>query len=608
MKARASTTRKKRAGFDELPHGLGPTTAALATPATQDDLKHSINEFPQRHGSHQTDDGVKLPSLTESPALPLSPPSAGSSRQLRPRERKEDVSASPATTTSTIKIARGKQTAKNAGPSQNHGQPRLSLKVTKPQAIDKSTVPAEQAIKSVSAPQEPKAELGKESVDGPGLEVDTEVGEVKEEGKPVLKRRRVAKGSVPTKQGDKDDGEYISDRVDRKSRKRKAPMSEPQSRLASYGITWGQSPWPEWVRPTPEECEEVHALLTKQHGKVVQPAVPPPPSFEVAGCGEVPHILEALVRTRLSASTTMENANKAIKGLATRYSRIRKAITEEGCPNERVVYEGIDWNEVRLSSIEELEKAIRSGGLSVTKSKDIKQMLDDVHEENRARRDAFVKEQAGVAVDLVGPKNKTTDEKKLEVWLFDNGILSLDHYHGLPAEQAVNEFIRFRGIGVKTAACVALFCMGLPCFAVDVHIFRICKWLRWTPRTNKRDDAFVHLDLHVPDQLKYDLHQLLIRHGQDCLRCQEVTTKSTDGWDEENCPLEHLLDRFDKPLKEQKRAEKQKTSPKLEDVKTAEDTTDEKPAVEPVEAVVNPEFEGHMSMGEIASQVGEQDD
>jgi hypothetical protein len=48
--------------------------------------------------------------------------------------------------------------------------------------------------------------------------------------------------------------------------------------------------------------------------------------------------------------------------------------------------------------------------------------------------------------------------------------------------------------------------------------------------------------VRVPDELKYPLHQLLIRHGKSCPRCRAITSEGSAGWDE-GCPIEHIVKR-----------------------------------------------------------------
>merc|ERR1711974_487109 len=69
------------------------------------------------------------------------------------------------------------------------------------------------------------------------------------------------------------------------------------------------------VMPTPEACEEVNRVLSEAHGKVQAPKIIATPSTKVAGCGQVPDLLDALLRTRLSATTSSTNANRALEGL-----------------------------------------------------------------------------------------------------------------------------------------------------------------------------------------------------------------------------------------------------------------------------------------------------
>jgi endonuclease III len=155
------------------------------------------------------------------------------------------------------------------------------------------------------------------------------------------------------------------------------------------------------------------------------------------------------------------------------------------------------------------------------KSKNIKQILDEVYE----------------------------DGKKT-----GNG-LSLDYLHEKSDKEVMQKLTGFKGIGVKTATCVLLFCLRRAAFPVDTHVFRISRLLGWvpTPQSQRedmeresaetkgeeenqkeeedgeeedilskpakkkklppvtRDTTFQHLDAKIPAELKYALHQLLIR-------------------------------------------------------------------------------------------------
>ncbi|KAK4117517.1 DNA glycosylase, partial [Canariomyces notabilis] len=284
-----------------------------------------------------------------------------------------------------------------------------------------------------------------------------------------------------------------------------------------YGLTPGYSPYPYRRVPTPEACEEVHRILTEMHGEVKQPDKIPVASLEVAGCGEVPCVLDALLRTLISGNTLMALADAAIKNLAQHYGT-RQGGTGAG---------SIDWDKVRLSSHQELVQVIRAAGNGPKKAQHIKQILDMVYEENLKK----AKEQTAAAgVDSTGTA--------------DQDLLSLDYMHGLSKDEAMAKFVSYPGIGIKTAACVTLFCLRMPCFAVDTHVHKFCRWLAWIPERADPDNCFRHGEVMVPDHLKYGLHQLFIRHGQQCFKCRKATKPGTKDWNEApQCPLEHLLDR-----------------------------------------------------------------
>ncbi|KAL2020988.1 hypothetical protein VTK56DRAFT_7762 [Thermocarpiscus australiensis] len=289
-----------------------------------------------------------------------------------------------------------------------------------------------------------------------------------------------------------------------------------------YGLTPGFSPYPYRRIPTPEACEEVHRILTELHGEVKQPERIPAASLETAGCGEVPCVLDALLRTLISGNTLMALADAAVKKLAAHY----------GTCQEGSGAGSINWDKVRLSSHQELTQVIKIAGNGPKKSQHIKQILDMVYEENLQR----VKEQSAAA--LVDPSQEPAKTTTMQ------NLLSLDYMHRMSKDEAMTKFVSYPGIGIKTAACVTLFCLRIPCFAVDTHVHKFCRWLGWVPEKADPDNCFRHGDVMVPDHLKYGLHQLFIRHGQQCFKCRKATRPGTKEWNEApECPLEHLLDR-----------------------------------------------------------------
>ncbi|KAI1501888.1 DNA glycosylase [Biscogniauxia marginata] len=387
--------------------------------------------------------------------------------------------------------------------------------------------------------------------------------------KKQTKRKRSTKKAGLTK----DNGEAHADADAEGSSEPKRPKRKARKTKDNpYGLTPGETPFPEWKAPSKDQCEEVYRLLANMHDDVqaLAPEVIPAPSLEITGCGEVPSVLDALIRTVLSGATTFANAAKMLQGLTKKYG-----ILEEGLGKG-----SIDWNQVRISPMEDVVDAIRAGGLAKIKAKTIKSILDMVHTENIERREAYIKEkETGIEANIYGASEKTKGQKDLEILKAEQDVLSLDHIRGLSVNEAMKQFTKYPGVGVKTAACVILFCLQQPCFAVDTHVDKFSKWLGWAPQKATENDVFSHLEVRCPDHLKYGLHQLFIRHGQTCGKCKRSTAEGTEEWKAIDCPLEHLLDRFDKRQskaqpKPPKRLKKVKEEGAEEDLETEEVNTE----------------------------------
>jgi endonuclease-3 len=84
----------------------------------------------------------------------------------------------------------------------------------------------------------------------------------------------------------------------------------------------------------------------------------------------------------------------------------------------------------------------------------------------------------------------------------------------------------FKGVGVKTAACVLCFSMGRNVIPVDTHVHRIAIRLGLVPENASAVRTHELLNEIVPPELRYELHVLLIGHGRSvCIarrpRCKE---------------------------------------------------------------------------------------
>jgi endonuclease III len=135
----------------------------------------------------------------------------------------------------------------------------------------------------------------------------------------------------------------------------------------------------DWPAPTAAECEEVTERLARLHGRVRRPkqVVARP---ETDSCGEVPTILDALVRTILSQNTTNKNSRGAMRSFLTRF---------EG-----------DYEKVRVAKTSEVVDSLRQGGLANIKGKRIKAIVEALF----AERGEVSLEHLRPLGDGVGPK------------------------------------------------------------------------------------------------------------------------------------------------------------------------------------------------------------
>lgn len=348
----------------------------------------------------------------------------------------------------------------------------------------------------------------------------------------------------------------------------KSKSTPAKKKTSEKKFDWRTDVYPTWPHPTREEAYEVYNILTKEHGNHDPKGELPKPSLIVAGCGNVKSVLDGLIRTLLSANTTNTNAGRALQGLVEKF----------GVETEGPGKGSVNYNNVRIADVADIKAAIHHGGMADKKSKFIKDMLQIVHEENQARA-AKLKDPEN---DPAGAGVEDEEAKQAEINLAEKNVPTLQYVYFLDDEAAFEELKRFEGIGVKTSACVLLFSLRRPAFAVDTHIFRLCKWLNWvppqswvdeqnaiaaeahraaaspakkgdkaaTPKKGRfkgmprvdRDPVFYSLDAKLPDELKHALHNLLITHGKKCPRCRAITGEGYEGWNK-GCVLDHLLRR-----------------------------------------------------------------
>ena len=153
----------------------------------------------------------------------------------------------------------------------------------------------------------------------------------------------------------------------------------------------------EWTMPSSRRVRALRDRLRLVYGRPLAPPHRRP--------------LDELILTVLSQSTSDRNRDVAFVRLRERFP---------------------DWAAVRDAPLDEVEAAIRPGGLSQVKSGRIQAML------------------------------RALDDPP-----------SLDHLAGLTVPEARAELCALPGVGRKTAACVLLFSFGMRDVPVDTHVSRV---------------------------------------------------------------------------------------------------------------------------------------
>ena len=219
---------------------------------------------------------------------------------------------------------------------------------------------------------------------------------------------------------------------------------------------------------------DLHAKVARIYEKLVAAYGIPP--WEPSG-----DALGELIATILSQHTSDINSGRA-------YHQLRETFPT--------------WEQVRDAPVEEVEAAIRSGGLAQQKARRIQRILRILSER------------------------------------LEGEPLTLDALDSMSLEDAQAWLCDLPGVGPKTAACVMLFSLGRPAFPVDTHVWRVTKRLGLLGPREGADDAHRTLLALIPPEWRHTMHINLIRHGRQicyarkpaCHRCP-LTADCQYYWD-----------------------------------------------------------------------------
>jgi len=199
-----------------------------------------------------------------------------------------------------------------------------------------------------------------------------------------------------------------------------------------------------WQPPTRARVRRIRDRLRARYG------IPSAPPHE--------RPVDELILTVLSQSTNDRNRDVAFLRLRDRFP---------------------SWEAVRDAPLEEVEEAIRPGGISKVKSARIQAILEAIGDP-----------------------------------------LSLDWMRDAPVAESRARLCELPGVGRKTAACVLLFSFGLPDIPVDTHVSRVATrlgLLRPGAPFEELHDAMLRLT--GPGE-ELELHVNLLRHGRRTCRAR----------------------------------------------------------------------------------------
>ena len=188
--------------------------------------------------------------------------------------------------------------------------------------------------------------------------------------------------------------------------------------------------------------------------------------------------LAELVLTVLSQSTNDRNRDLAYLALRERFPA---------------------WEAVRDAPVDEIEEAIRGGGISKVKSARIKRILQAISD---------------TALAVAAARRVPLAQRPAA------GELSLSWLPALSVPAAQEYLCSLPGVGRKTAACVLLFAYGMRDVPVDTHVSRV----GWRLGLFRPRAGFV--ELHdtmlalTPRGQEWELHLNLLRHGRRTCQAQ----------------------------------------------------------------------------------------
>jgi endonuclease-3 len=187
------------------------------------------------------------------------------------------------------------------------------------------------------------------------------------------------------------------------------------------------------------------------------------------------HPIAELILTVLSQSTNDRNRDVAFLRLRDRFPT---------------------WEQIRDAPVEEIEEAIRPGGISNVKSVRIQAILRGISDTS------------------------------------ETGDLSLDRLPERTVPEAQAYLTSLPGVGRKTAACVLLFALGMRDVPVDTHVSRVGTRLHLFRPGAPFEELHDELLAVTPRGQELEFHLNLLRHGRRTCHARRPACEA--------CPLRRM--------------------------------------------------------------------
>lgn len=105
--------------------------------------------------------------------------------------------------------------------------------------------------------------------------------------------------------------------------------------------------------------------------------------------------------------------------------------------------------------------------------------------------------------------------------------------HNSKVPDSIDELVKFKGVGRKTANLVMAKGFGIPAICVDVHVHRISNRLGWV-KTKTPDETEMELRKLLPQKYWLDINTILVTFGQNHCKPQKPMC--------ETCPVKEYCE------------------------------------------------------------------